>query len=100
MVVVVLVAIPVSALVLFMSSSEEAANQVYGSAASAVPWILWTIFYILASIVFQLICNRHVFYVSTSNRDKWLRFRFFYAFYDYNLMVRDLVRSNTFASPS
>ena len=88
MVVVVLVAIPISALVLFMSSSEEAANEVYSSAGAAVPGILWTIFYILASIIFQFICNRFVFYVSTSNRDKWLRFRFFYAFYDYNLMVR------------
>ena len=92
MVVVVLIAIPIAALILFMSASEENAEQVYSSAAAAVPGILWSIFYILASIVFQLICNRLIFYEGglVSVQHKWLRFRFVYAFYDYNLMVRDL----------
>lgn len=81
---------PIAGLAVFAAASLENALHLERQTARALPPLLWTLLAVSATLGFQLCCNRFVFFTGPRG-NKWLRHRFWYALYDYNMIFSNVL---------
>ena len=78
--------------------TTERGDLYVAALTGAVPSMLWVLASIFATLIFQLIVNRCIFFVGPKG-NKWIRFRFWYAPHDYLLQLHHKPQHCTRSSP-
>ena len=79
------IALPLTVFLTIAFTSSSSVAYIVDSALRATPTLVWSIGSLLVTVVFQMIVNLCVFF-SGPRGNKWLRYRFWYALYEYNMI--------------
>ena len=77
-------AVPIGFVTILVLTTSRGAAYVQNSAAAAAIPLAWTLASIGVTVVFQQASNHYLFFTGKGS-NKWLRHRFWYALYEYNM---------------
>jgi hypothetical protein len=81
----VAIAVPLAIVFILVVTTSRGEAYVKGKVQEGAPPLMWALVSITLTVVFQLVANLCIFFVGPRS-NKWLRHRFWYALYEYNMI--------------
>jgi hypothetical protein len=78
-------AVPATIILTIVATTDSGKERLVDTATAAVPPLAWTVLGIALTVGFQSVVNLVIFF-SGPRGNKWLRHRWWYALYDYNMI--------------